>query len=376
MFIEDFTRDVVPGDMHEKRVQSLAGGVQGVLHSASLSVSAIGKGYAAVNGSDGKHGIKQVDRLLSNAKLKMDDIFERWVPFVAGAREELNVALDWTEFDRDKQSMLGACLLTKHGRATPLMWKSEKAALLKDGGRTDHESLMLMRLRDVLPAGRKVTIIADRGFGDQALYAMLLEWGWDFAIRFRDCIAVKNAKGESRAAKEWLHASGRARMLKGVQVTKDQTSIPAVVVARAKDMKEPWAIATSRTDLGAAGVVKLYGRRFTIEETFRDLKDHRYGLGLVSHRVGSPRRRDRLTFLFAITHALLTLLGEASERSGYDRTLKANTSKSRTHSLFSQGRFLYDALPNMSDERLRPIMEHFEEVVREHAVFRDLFGVL
>jgi hypothetical protein len=376
MFVEDFTRDLLPGELHEKRVQSLAAGVHGVLYAASLSVSAIGKGYAAANDGSAKHGVKQVDRLLSNAKLSVSDVFATWVPFVVGDREELVVAFDWTEFDRDKQSTIAACLVTKHGRATPLVWMSESAALLKDGGRTDLETLALMRLRDVLPPGRKVTLIADRGFGDHELYALLLEWEWDFVIRFRDCIHVTDASGETRTAKAWGSSTGRAKMLKNVEVTHQRQPIPAIVTVHAKAMKEPWALATSRADLSATDVVKLYGRRFSIEETFRDLKDARYGLGMVSHRIKNPQRRDRLFLLFAITHALLTLLGEASERSGYDRTLKANTSKKRTHSLFTQGRYLFDAIPNMRDERLRPIMEHFDQIVREHAVFRELFGVL
>ena len=41
--------------------------------------------------------------------------------------------------------------------------------------------------------------------------------------------------------------------------------------------EEAWCIATDRTDLGAAGVVQLYARRFTIEETFRDIKDNHFG---------------------------------------------------------------------------------------------------
>ena len=376
VFIEDFVRDLVPGELHEKRVQSLVGGTRGVLSAASLSVSMIGKGYAAANDSNAKHGIKQVDRLLSNAGIKVWDLFETWVPFVVGDREEIVIALDWTEFDRDDQSTIGACLVSSHGRATPLMWKTEMAKVLVDGGRTDTETLLLYRMREVLPSDRKVTIIADRGFGDQALYQLLMDWGWDFVIRFRGCIQVTNARGESRPAEDWLHASGRARMLKGVAVTADQTDIPAVVCAKAKGMKDAWFLATSRSDLSASAVVKLYGKRFTIEETFRDLKDARYGLGMSATRVRSARRRDRLFLLFAFSHALLTLLGAASERSGYDRTLKANTSKKRTHSLFNQGRHLFDAIPNMSDERLLPIMEHFEDILREQAVVRELFGIL
>lgn len=369
-------RDVVPGELHEKRVQALAGGVQGVLQAASLSVSAIGKGYAAINGGSAKHGIKQVDRLLSNAGVDVWDLFRTWVPFVVGDREELLVALDWTEFDKDEQSTVAACLVSSHGRATPLIWKTESKALLTDGGRTDEESLLLYRLRDVLPEGRKVTLIADRGFGDQALYELLMSWGWDFVIRFRECIHVTDAKGETKPAKEWMSPNGRARMMKKVEVTDKRTPIAAFVSVHDKAMKDPWCLATSRADLTAPQVVTLYGRRFTIEETFRDLKDARYGLGLVAHRIGKPARRDRLFLLFAITHALLTLLGAASERVGYDRMLRANTVKTRTHSLFTQGSYYFEALPNMSDEKLRPLIEAFDDIVREHAIFRDLYGIL
>ena len=55
-------------------------------------------------------------------------------------------------------------------------------------------------------------------------------------------------------------------------------------------MKEAWCIATNRVDLGAAGVVKLYARRFTIEETFRDIKDNHFGRGLSATHIGSVPR--------------------------------------------------------------------------------------
>ena len=48
----------------------------------------------------------------------------------------------------------------------------------------------------------------------------------------------------------------------------------------------------------------------------------------------------------ALAIAVLSLLGAAGERIGYDRWLKANTVKRRTHSLFRQGLMLYHHLPN------------------------------
>ena len=66
-------------------------------------------------------------------------------------------------------------------------------------------------------------------------------------------------------------------------------------------------------------VVDLYSRRFTIEETFRDQKDPRFGFGMRHTRVASPDRRDRLLLLASLAQALLTLLGAAGERCGLDR---------------------------------------------------------
>ena len=60
-------------------------------------------------------------------------------------------------------------------------------------------------------------------------------------------------------------------------------------------------------------------------------------MGMGSIRVSTPARRDRLWLLNALAIALLTLLGAAGEALGYDRHLKSNTTKRRTHSLFRQG---------------------------------------
>ena len=54
------------GDVHAKRVESLANGTLGVMASASLAVAVIGQALAQARGLLTKHAIKQVDRLLSN----------------------------------------------------------------------------------------------------------------------------------------------------------------------------------------------------------------------------------------------------------------------------------------------------------------------
>jgi hypothetical protein len=147
-------------------------------------------------------------------------------------------------------------------------------------------------------------------------------------------------------------------------------------LVHAKGMAEPWHLATSRQDLAGAAIVKLYGRRFSIEETFRDLKNLRFGLGLTDTRISSPERRDRILLVGAIAASLLTLLGAAGESLGLDMKMKANTVKTRTHSLLNQGLFYFDCLLNMREERARPLMQRFDELLRQHAATREIFGLI
>jgi hypothetical protein len=373
-YVESFAEQVFGEDLHQKRLDSLSNGVVGVLHSATASIHAIGAAYAAVTRGSSKHGVKQVDRWLSNSAFDIWKLSSSWVGFVVGVREAIVVALDWTDFDDDDHTTICAYLVTRHGRATPLLWKTVLKSEL-EGRRSALERELIERLHEILAPRINVILLADRGFGDQKLYEHLGALGWDFIIRFRGCILVEDAHGQRQAASEWV-GNGRAKMLRNAYVTADRTAIAGVVVVHDKGMKDPWCLATSLGERSARDIVTLYGKRFTIEETFRDQKDLHFGLGLRATHIKKCARRDRLLFLIAIAHALLTLLGAASEKTGLDRTLKVNTSKKRTHSLFRQGIYWYGALPNMRDDWLRDLMAAFNEIVAEHHAFSEIFGVI
>jgi hypothetical protein len=373
-YVEAFADDVFGESLHAKRLLALSNGVVGVLHAATLSIQAIGAAYAAVAQRQAKHGIKQIDRWLSNPAFDVARLWSGWVEFVVGAREEIVVALDWTDFEKDDHTTLCAYLVTRHGRATPLVWKTVTKSTL-EGKRTSYEHDLIETLHALLRPEIRVTLLADRGFGDQVLYEVLGLLGWDYVIRFRECILVEDKHCEQKPASAWV-GGGRAKMLKKARVTADRAEVPAVVVVHAKAMKEAWCLATSRDDVTAQEVVKLYGKRFTIEETFRDEKDLHFGLGLSATHIKKADRRDRLLFLVAIAHALLTLLGAASEATGLDRTLKANTSTKRTHSLFRQGLYWYQAMPTMRDDWLEKLLTAFDRIVADHRVFREIYAII
>ena len=205
-------------DLQAKRVDALASATFGVMAGASLAVAMIGQALAQARGLVPKHAVKQVDRLMSNQGIDVWDCFARWVPSQIGAVQDGLVAMDWTDFDHDGQSTLVLSLVTGHGRAAPLIWlsvwKDETATR-----RNDHEDACLVRLAETVLPGTQVTILADRGFGDQKLFAFLGGLGFGYVIRVRGNIRVTDADGETRPAAEWVGHGGRARKLRAASET-------------------------------------------------------------------------------------------------------------------------------------------------------------
>lgn len=339
--VHSFVDELFGEDLHAKRVTSLAKATVGTLQAALLAVSAIGHGLALAQGGLSRHAIKQVDRMLSN----------------------------------DGHSTLMLSLLTEHGRATPLLWLTVRKAELK-ARRNQYEYWIVTRLAELLPTEVKVLLVADRGFGYTKLYGVLKdELHFDYVIRFRGNIKVTTGS-ESRPAKEWIGPSGRARLLREATVTAQGCPVGAVVCVHAKDMKEPWCLATSLAKVTAKTLIDLYSRRWGIECSFRDAKDWRFGMGMSATRVSTPARRDRLWLIAALAIVLLTVLGAAGEAIGYDRHLRTSTTSRRVHSLFRQGVMYYQLIPNMPEERLRPLILQFEKLFRDHQLLKRTFGII
>ena len=368
-----FVDEIFGPDLHTLRVLSLSNALAGLLNAAVLSISAIGQAYAHLANIKAKSGVKQVDRLLSNGGVMLEQALTAWARHVVGDHPSIVIALDWTDFDDDDHTTLCAYMVTTHGRAMPLAWKTVRKSKLA-GKRTDHERELLDRLHLSLGTDVRVTVLADRGFGDQRLYRLLTGYGWDYVIRFREAILVE-WEGETGPASALVAPNGHARIFPGARVTAERGEVGAVVTVKAKRMKEAWCLATSFSSLKAQEIVKMYDRRFTIEETFRDTKDLHFGMGLRATHIRDADRRDRLLLLVAMGHTLLTLLGAASEACGMDAYLKVNTVKKRTHSLFRQGLYWYQGLPTMREDWLERLITAYDKIVREHAYFSRFFAL-
>jgi hypothetical protein len=335
--VQELVLEIFGDSLHAKRCESLGNAVVGLTRAEALSIHEIGRGMARARGVAPKHAIKQVDRLLGNDGLVLDDAFKSWARWLIGARPEIVVAIDWTEYAADGHHRIALYLITEHGRATPLVWKTVRGEDLRTR-RSEYEADVLRTLREIVPEYVRVTVLGDRAFGDASLYELCDEvLHFDYVFRFRGCILVQDADGHTTKAHDLVPGDGSAHRIERPRVTHQRYRVRGVVCVHDAEMKEPWCLVTSRSD-SADFIVQMYGRRFTIEESFRDEKDPHFGFGVLHTTIGEPLRRDRLLLVLAVASALLTLIGRAGETTGAYRALRANTSDRRQHSLLRQGR--------------------------------------
>jgi len=343
---------IFSGGLHHKQVTSLGMLAVGVLHASVLGVAAVGTAMARAFAKIPKHGIKQLDRYLSNRKVRLLDIWTHLIPVLAGPRRRLLISMDWTEFDADDHSTLGLAMITRGKRTIPLVWVTVKKSTLK-GRQKSWERMALMALLAAVPKTIQVIIVADRGFGDVQQYDFINDvLGFDFVIRYRQQIHVMY-RGAMTPSSALVPRRGQVRVIRDTRVTHSKEGPYTVVLCKASGMKAPWCLATSLQQTTGREVVRIYSRRFQCEETFRDLKDRRYGYGLRFTRIKDAGRRDRFILLFALTYILQTVVGVGSERLGLDKELRANTETRRTHSLFRQGRALLGEVDRDTYVKLR-----------------------
>lgn len=370
-----YTGRVFGDTIHASRLKSISNGVCAVLKSEKLSIAVIGRALSAINGITGKSGINEIDRMLSNRGIDLGKFFPTWVRYLIGNRKEIVVAMDWTDFDSDDQSTLCIHLITRHGRASALVWKTFRKSDLKNN-RNSFEDEVLVMFKDALPKDIHVTLLADRGFSDVKLYSFLrAELGFNFIIRMKKSTSI-SSNGKMKPARSYMLPDGEAHQIKHVGVTQDEYYLPVFICVHDKNMKDGWYLAVSDETLSASQAVKLYARRFTIEEKFRDIKDSRYGMGLSYTKISVPLRRDRLLLFCAIASTLLTILGAAGEALGLDRKMKVNTVKKRSHSLVNQGAYYFACIPKMKEEILIPLLEKYKQSLAGIEVFSEIFGIV
>jgi hypothetical protein len=332
--------------IHAKRLSSLSDSILGALTSHSLQPSKIGDGLAEAKGLFPKHARKQVDRLISNDGINDELCQNRLARLLISNRKRIMVAMDWTVFAKDGHMTITLRLVTTHGRATPLLWKTVSVIDLK-GNKNKHVFALLEKLRMIVSENIEVILLADREFGTLNQMKKIKEvLGFEYILRLKRNFTITDKCSIKKLAYEWLN-KGAAICIEDAKITVQNYPVKKVIICQEAGMKEMWCLACSFSNIATQTILKLYGKRWTTETSYRDEKDLYFGMGLKKARIKQVSRRDRLLLISAFIIIFLTLLGAASEAAGFDKYLKSNTSPKRTHSLFTQGRLVLRLLKKL-----------------------------
>lgn len=308
--------------LHAKRAAALQRSVLAVVLGGALSLSSIALAMCGTLGL--RHRIKSVDRLLGNRALEQSRLqiygalARQWLSGLA----QVLLVVDWSDLTPDQRWHWLRASVVVSGRSVTLYEEVHPQRLY---GNRDVHRRFLACVGELLPTGCVPIVMTDAGF--HATWFKLVEaHGWSYVGRIRGRDMVRRPDGPwisckalyAQASQSVLdlgrcgyvrsnHIECRLVLIKGKSQGRhrlniygkrraDRASADCAAAAR-----EPWLLAASpKLDhLAAQSIVNLYAQRMTIEESFRDTKNLRWGQGL---QITRSRSRARLQMLLLIAH--------------------------------------------------------------------------
>lgn len=354
---------------HKSRLKALATNVDSLLHGQCLSVTGLGR--SSRRQCLTKHAIKQSDRLVGNHHLQQESSrFYKAICHQLIKHKHPRILIDWSDLTEDRAFIVLRASLVFDGRSITLY---ERVHVLKEYGGRNVQHHFLNTLSQLLPPDCKPIIVTDAGF--------LVPWfkaveslGWYWVGRLRGNIMVRRNDAWVKCNALYSEANTRVKSIKGTEIAmnnpldchlyftksqsknrKKRTKLGRVCSSKhsrknALRESQPWMIVTNLPEqmAKAKNVINIYKTRMQIEESFRDIKSHQFGLSM---RYSLTRNQQRLTnlLLVGMLAAYITLiLGHQAEKLKLHFRYQANTVKNRRVLSFQ-----YLALQIINDVGLR-----------------------
>jgi len=346
--------------VHVKQWSALWRAVSGLLGQGQLWLTALGR--ALPGSTSDKHRIKAADRLLGNAaiQLALPAIYAVLARFMLRKQRRPVIAVDWTGGGSSAFYILTAALCFQ-GRALPLY---SRTFPVKRKCSPKAEREFLTAFAKLMPRHCSPILVTDAGFQTKWFDAVR-EIGWDFVGRLRGTKLVWFGGKWLRLEEVHALAGKKAKDLGVCRLRKLGTRMHRLVLSKRRKLKgrhrlstlgtrrqrtadrqrstaarEPLLLVTSLQER-PTNVVEIYGLRMQIEETFRDLKSHRFGWSLEDVRCRSAARVDVLLLIAALATVALHMVGLAALWRKLNRGLQANTERRRVvFSTFFLGRLV------------------------------------
>ena len=337
--------------IHKARLSALVKVVHGLLVGGRLTLTDLGRQLQTA--AFVKHNIKCVDRLLGNVQLQHErvTIYRAVAQWVLAQTPRPVLLVDWSDCEPGHKHLMLKAAVPLRGRALSIYEEVYPLARYNSPG--THRRF-LRNLRAVLPTHCRPIIVTDAGFRGP-WFREVERYGWDWLGRVRNEVkfaleqtsswryttalsprATPNPRYVGRGSlsrkqpyachlylvRKYRRGPGRSRKPHG----------QGTLAKRARKLyKDPWLIATSlpHTYGAAKRIMKLYALRMQIEETFRDCKGQRWGLGLQYARTRDPQRWEILLLIGTLATVIHWLVGLAARARHCARHFQVNTFKKR-----------------------------------------------
>lgn len=377
--------------MHTSRRRAVVKVVRGLLEGGKAVLTEIGR--HVVSGRYEKHGIKCADRLIGNLPLHTErlSVYAALAGWLLSRTERPWVIVDWSDVELGHQYLMLKAAVPVGGRAVTIY--EEVHPLKRYNSPTTHRKF-LARLAKVMPSNCRPIVVTDAGFRGpwfEAVSAL----GWDWIGRVRNevkyCLDGSDTWKYTRSmyyratnkacyvGRCWLSTKRpyacQLHLYKALRRGPGRPRKPARGVPggqRARwHAREPWLLATSlpvRT-WSAKRVVRAYEKRMQIEETFRDLKGHRWGYGLQYARSRSVARLENLLLLSTLAMLATWLAGLAGKARDMTRHFQANTERKRAvlSTFFLGRRLLKSTRTVLPEQAIRQALKTLPGIIHEHA---------
>jgi len=365
-FLHNHLSDYCEG-IHSNRLQAVLDVAVGLQKSQSLSLSAMGRnleGTVAI-----KHKIKKVDRLESNAYLhnELATIYEGLSSYI----------FQYITHEATTPIIIDVCFLQDNGNiqmlSAEMALKGRSLPICRDvfnaGELSGRAKKFLEKLTPCIPEGNQVVIIMDAGFGED-WFSAIESKGWHWLVRVRgrtrikltentDWLSVEDFIGNvGQKAQHFPNAkiikqNGRCcriiskkEPLKNTKYKyrKQPTSYNAGSKAYSRAKREPWILGTNLpASYNTVQILNIYKKRMQIEESFRDLKSHRFGIGGRYARTECVNRWGVKMLLAAIVQIIYWLVGIIAHNQNFQKYFQSNTVKNKKiFSYFYLGRLMFE----------------------------------
>ena len=202
------------------------------------------------------------------------------------------ILVDWTDCELERQFLILKAAVPAGGRALTIY--EEVHPLSRYNNPTVHRNF-LANLKAILPDNVIPIMVTDAGFRGP-WFKSVEALGWHYIGRVRNVVKYFDEPSQQWVDTRALYtkATARVRHLGRLRLARSNHYYANNDRQYRKLSQDPWLLVTSLEHCAGAGqrIRNAYATRMQIEETFRDLKNHRWGLAL---RYARSNSRDRST---------------------------------------------------------------------------------